>query len=82
MDTLGHRLRADESGVHVTIAAAFKVREQQEKLVASTPGDKVCLSRRATQTVREHLQDGIALLVTQRVIHQAEVVQVNHHNCN
>jgi hypothetical protein len=75
-DPPGHRLRVQQRRLHVADLAALQVPEQDQELVGSAPGERVGLADRAGQALGDGLEEPVAALHAERVVHELEVVQV------
>ncbi len=78
LDPPGHALRGHDGGVVLTHLVALEVGEQEEELVAAHPRHEVGLARRLTQPFGELPEHLVAGLVTERVVHELEVVDIHH----
>ena len=75
-DPLGRRLRSRDRRFDV-VPVALEVGEQEEERVAGPPGDEIGLTGRLAEPVGHDVQDLVAREPAERVVHEAEVVDVD-----
>ena len=80
VDPLRDGLGADQRGVELPGAVTFQVGEQQQELIAALARHQIGLARRDAEPVRQLREEGVAVVVTKRVVHQREVVHVHVHD--
>lgn len=75
LDGFAHPFGESDSGVR------GRARQHQHELFPSVPPDTIDLPGLLAQELGELTQDGVAGLVTVRVIDALEAIQVAHHAC-
>ena len=77
-DPFRHRLGDLHRGVRSVgiVRTTLQIAEQDEELVTPLPGDQVAITRARPQPVAELREQQIARVVSERVVHQLEVVEV------
>ena len=75
---VGHRLGDEEPGSVPATGpdAALEIGEQQQELVPTLPRDEVGVTGASAQPLRELLEQLVAGVVPERVVHELEVVEV------